>query len=176
MKKEDFRARLAHVLSTPELPLPSIDPQGWVWVQESMEKGTMQKFWVIFIWTKKYLFRLAKNPEESGLEQGVSTSKNSVLWFLCNWILHIRQLLYTKTCFLGPSLWWLIKTQIHLSINYFTIPGKLLEIYPILRSCKKSIDFLIQLWKHEWIHNHQVYFKSINFNPEHKTLAHEKSF
>lgn len=29
-EREDFRARLKHVLDTPELPMPKIDPQAWV--------------------------------------------------------------------------------------------------------------------------------------------------
>ena len=29
-EREDFRARVKHVLTTPDLPLPPIDPQGWV--------------------------------------------------------------------------------------------------------------------------------------------------
>lgn len=29
-EREDFRARLAHVLETPEQPMPKIDPQAWI--------------------------------------------------------------------------------------------------------------------------------------------------
>ncbi|MCF8451184.1 MAG: DinB family protein [Taibaiella sp.] len=35
---EDFRARVQHVLLTPEDPMPPIDPQGWVVSRKYMEK------------------------------------------------------------------------------------------------------------------------------------------
>ena len=37
-EREDFRARLAHVLGTPDQPMPKIDPQAWVTEREYMEQ------------------------------------------------------------------------------------------------------------------------------------------
>lgn len=37
-EREDFRARLAHVLSTPELPMPKIDPAAWVTERKYLEQ------------------------------------------------------------------------------------------------------------------------------------------
>jgi hypothetical protein len=38
-EREDFRARVTHCLKTPEAPMPSIDPQGWVNSRKYMEQN-----------------------------------------------------------------------------------------------------------------------------------------
>src|SRR5215204_5520218 len=37
-EREDFRARLKHVLETPEVPMPKIDPPAWVIERRYMEQ------------------------------------------------------------------------------------------------------------------------------------------
>ena len=37
-EREDFRARVRHVLETPELPMPKIDPQAWITERKYMEQ------------------------------------------------------------------------------------------------------------------------------------------
>lgn len=37
-EREDFRSRLAHVLSTPGQPMPKIDPQAWIADRKYMEQ------------------------------------------------------------------------------------------------------------------------------------------
>lgn len=46
-EREDFRARVRHILETPTAPLPPIDPPGWVSARRYMEQdfaATLQKF------------------------------------------------------------------------------------------------------------------------------------
>jgi len=46
-EREDFRARLKHVLGTPEAPMPKIDPQVWVTERKYREQdfeATLEKF------------------------------------------------------------------------------------------------------------------------------------
>lgn len=42
-EREDFRARLRHVLETPDEPLPSIDPVGWVTQRDYLAQDYDQK-------------------------------------------------------------------------------------------------------------------------------------
>ena len=46
-EREDFRARLRHVLETPDRPMPKIDPPAWVTERKYMEQDfeeTLKKF------------------------------------------------------------------------------------------------------------------------------------
>src|ERR1700749_3427055 len=38
-EREDFRARIKHTITTPELPLPSINPAGWVTERKYSERS-----------------------------------------------------------------------------------------------------------------------------------------
>ena len=41
-EREDFRARLKHVLETPDEPMPKIDPPGWVSERDYMEQDFIE--------------------------------------------------------------------------------------------------------------------------------------
>lgn len=101
-EREDFRARLLHVLDTPDKPLPSIDPQGWVvtrnYIQQDFE-STLGKF----LNERRESVRLLKslqNPDWSLAYTHPKFGPMSGKLFLSNWLahdyLHIRQVLYTK--------------------------------------------------------------------------------
>lgn len=108
-EREDFRARLAHVLSTPELPLPSIDPQGWVSSRKYGERNYAEVL-SNFLSERKVSvdwLKSLKNPDWSKAYQHPKFGPMSAKLFLCNWLahdyLHIRQLLYTKHAFLSAQ-------------------------------------------------------------------------
>src|SRR5690349_12335538 len=42
-EREDFRARVKHVLETPDAPMPKIDPPAWVIQRKYMEQNFSKK-------------------------------------------------------------------------------------------------------------------------------------
>ena len=106
-EREDFRARLQHVLNSPEAPLPSIDPQTWVKSRDYIH----QDFQIVlanFLEERKHSvdwLRSLENPDWNRYYQHPKFGPMSAKLFLSNWLahdfLHIRQILFTKHVFLG---------------------------------------------------------------------------
>lgn len=99
----DFRTRLAHVLKTPELPLPSsIDPEGWVKDKKYIEQDFDQKLMAFLEERKKSItwLKSLKNPNWKNAYQHPKYGSLSAKMFLVNWVahdyLHIRQILKLK--------------------------------------------------------------------------------
>lgn len=108
-EREDFRARLKHTLETPQLPLPKIDPPGWVAERKYTEwkyTETLEKFLAERRKSVEWLNSLV-NPEWTNTHQHPTLGKLSVEMFLCNWLahdyLHFRQITKLKYDFLKQS-------------------------------------------------------------------------
>jgi len=101
-EREDFRARLKHVLETPDEPLPSIDPVAWVkdrkYLQQDYEdrlKSFLEERTQSVAWLKSLdnpaWYNAYRHPKF-----GAMTGK----MFLANWLahdyLHIRQITRLK--------------------------------------------------------------------------------
>ena len=89
-EREDFRARLKHVLETPEAPLPPIDPTGWVAARKYMEQdfGAMRdKFLAERDRSVAWLQGL-KNPAWTNAWQHPEYGPMSASLFLVNWVAH----------------------------------------------------------------------------------------
>ena len=143
-------------------------------------RRTMQKFWVIFIWTKSICW-LAKIPEESGLEQGVSTSKfgpmSAKLFFVQlarAWLFTYKAVVIHEHAFKCPIRRGFVlcgKLVIDKNIDpfinkLFHDTWKLLEIYPILED-RVKIDWFFNttLKTRMWIHNHSGVFRKVLISP-----------
>lgn len=101
-EREDFRTRLIHVLNNPDLPLPSIDPQGWVTSRNYNEQDfdvTLKKF-LNERRESVGILKSLQSPDWSRAYMHPKFGPMSGKLFLSNWIahdyLHIRQVLYTK--------------------------------------------------------------------------------
>jgi len=113
-EREDFRARLKHVLETPTLPLPQIDPSGWVKKRKYIE----QDYYIIFKDLKKERdqsyewLKSLFNPKWDNAFKHPKYGAMTAKMFLTNWLahdyLHIRQIIKLKFNFLkqlsGESL------------------------------------------------------------------------
>ncbi|MBI3511444.1 MAG: DinB family protein [Bacteroidetes bacterium] len=99
---DDFRARTKHTLSTPELPLPKTDPQGWV-----KERNYAANDYAITL--KKFLserknsvqwLRDLKNPDWGKTHHHPKIGPITAKLFLVNWhahdLLHMRQIIRTQ--------------------------------------------------------------------------------
>jgi len=101
-EREDFRTRVALVLSNPDTPLPKIDPEGWVKAR-SYEKQDFELKLDEFIQERKnsveWLHSL-KEPKWENAYQHPNFGALSAKMFLANWLahdlLHIRQVLKIK--------------------------------------------------------------------------------
>ncbi len=109
-EREDFRARVKHILETPNEPMPKIDPQAWV----------KDRFYM----NKDYKEMLDKFLEERDESIAYVESLTNANWanvyihpkvgpipaslILHNWIahdyLHIRQILFTKYQYLKTHI------------------------------------------------------------------------
>ena len=101
-EREDFRARMRHVLESPELPLPPIDPPGWVQKRQYIQQNysdTLNKFLKEREQSIKWLQSL-KNPKWENAYDHPKFGKMTAKMFLFNWLahdyLHIRQILKLK--------------------------------------------------------------------------------
>lgn len=108
-EREDFRARLAHVLQHPQQTLPPIDPQGWVkarnyadqdyarCLQDFLEERRQSLNWL----------RGLQNPVWENAYQHPKFGPLSARLFLTNWVahdyLHIRQIVFTLHDFLQKT-------------------------------------------------------------------------
>jgi hypothetical protein len=105
-EREDFRARLKQVLETPELPFPSIDPQGWVQSRKYLEQDfetMLKKFCEERNESVAWLKSLA-SPAWKNAYHHPKFGPLSGNLFLSNWLehdyLHLRQILTVKHLYL----------------------------------------------------------------------------
>lgn len=101
-EREDFRTRVKHVLETPDLPLPPIDPPGWVQERKYIQQNytdTLSKFLQEREQSVKWLQTLT-NPQWDNFYVHPKFGQMTAKMFLCNWLahdyLHIRQILKLK--------------------------------------------------------------------------------
>jgi len=101
-EREDFKARIKHVLETPTAPLPPIDPQGWVIARQYIEQNYSEKL-INFLTEReqsvKWL-RSLTNPNWDNAYQHEKLGTMTAQMFLSNWLahdyLHIRQIIKLK--------------------------------------------------------------------------------
>jgi hypothetical protein len=101
-EREDFRARIKHVFETPELPLPPIDPAGWVTSRGYMQwnyQDTLGKFSEERKNSVRWLQSL-NNPQWKNVHHHPKFGAMSAEMFLANWLahdyLHFRQIIKIK--------------------------------------------------------------------------------
>ena len=99
---DDFRARVNHTLHNPELPMPSIDPVGWVTSRNYMEQEydtVLKSFLAERVKSIEWLQSLA-NPQWNNKYMHPKFGDMSAEYFLTNWLahdyLHIRQITKLK--------------------------------------------------------------------------------
>ena len=97
-EREDFRARVKHVLENPELPLPSIDPAGWVKERKYMEQDYEEKL-DAFLKERKQSAGWLQSLDNPGWTNAYMHPKFGEMpaqLFLANWLahdyLHFRQI------------------------------------------------------------------------------------
>ena len=106
-EREDFRARLDHVLISPSEPLPPIDPVGWVSSRKYSERNYTEML-TLFLEEReqsvKWL-RSLDSPKWDNAYDHPKFGKMSAELFLVNWLahdlLHIRQILSVKHKYLS---------------------------------------------------------------------------
>lgn len=105
-EREDFRARTKHILETPYLALPSIDPQGWVserrYIDQSYDE-VLSKFLEERKVSVQWLQSL-QNPDWNITYQHPKFGPMSAKMMLSNWLahdyIHIRQVVRVKYYYL----------------------------------------------------------------------------
>lgn len=106
---EDFRQRLRHVIETPQLEMPPINPTDWVIERNYQERdySTMLK---IFISERKISIEWLNNLSQPKWESFYRHPKIGVLsasMFLHNWVahdyLHIRQIVNIRYHYLKSN-------------------------------------------------------------------------
>jgi hypothetical protein len=113
-EREDFRARLKQVLENPDLPLPPIDPVGWVSQRNYMQQNFEEKIRQFTEERKQSIAWLESlsSPEWKNAYVHPKFGPLSAELFLANWLehdyLHFRQILGVKHFYLkeksGESL------------------------------------------------------------------------
>ena len=109
-EREDFRARLIHVLDTPNLPMPSIDSEGWVTSREYSSQNFDEKL-AMFLEERAssvmWLQSLKAAPWDNAYQHPVMGPLPASL-FLSNWLAHdyhhIRQINRVKYEYLQWNL------------------------------------------------------------------------
>jgi hypothetical protein len=101
-EREDFRARVKHVLETPDQPMPPINPQDWVLERKYMEQdfeNTADKFLEERAFSIKWLNGL-KSPSWKQAYMHPKVGPISAEFLLANWLahdyLHFRQITRLK--------------------------------------------------------------------------------
>jgi hypothetical protein len=101
-EREDFRTRTKQVLESPELPLPKIDPVGWVIERKYLQQNFSEKlkdFLSEREQSVKWLQSL-KNPKWENAYNHPKLGKMTAKLILANWLahdyLHIRQITKLK--------------------------------------------------------------------------------
>lgn len=97
-EREDFRARVKHVLDTPALPIPPIDPQGWVSSRRYSEQDFAEKVQE-FLQERSQSIAWLQSLNEPAWENTYlhpSLGRQTASHYLANWLahdyLHLRQL------------------------------------------------------------------------------------
>ncbi|MCB9285576.1 MAG: DinB family protein [Lewinellaceae bacterium] len=106
-EREDFRARVRHVLLKPTEPMPPIDPQGWVNERKYISRDYSDML-DIFLEERRssvaWLHSLVSPPWQNTYQHPKLGPLSAEL-FLANWLahdyLHIRQVLGLKFALLG---------------------------------------------------------------------------
>jgi len=101
-EREDFRYRVQHVLEQPTVPLPSIDPEGWVIQRDYIRQDYYEKL-AAFLAERsqsiEWLQRL-ENPSWENTYHHNHFGPMSAKYFLTNWLahdyLHFRQITRLK--------------------------------------------------------------------------------
>jgi hypothetical protein len=108
-EREDFRARVKHVLETPESPMPPIDPAGWVAERKYMEKdynGMLKMFLEERERSVSWLRSLVAPPWENAYQHPKVGPVTAELIFV-NWhahdLLHMRQIIGVKHKYLAQQ-------------------------------------------------------------------------
>jgi hypothetical protein len=101
-EREDFRARVKHSLETPDLDMPSIDPQGWVISRNYIGQDYNNKLQQ-FVKERDESINWLHSLPEPNWESAYSHpkfGKMTAKMFLSNWLahdyLHIRQITKLK--------------------------------------------------------------------------------
>jgi hypothetical protein len=101
-EREDFRARLKHVLEHPQNPMAKIDPVAWVTERKYMEQDfeyMLSQFLTERAESVKWLRQLKEPKWDNEVVHPKFGSFNGKL-FLSNWLahdyLHFRQILFLK--------------------------------------------------------------------------------
>lgn len=108
-EREDFRARLRHVLAAPDQPLPPSDPVGWIKERNYMGQDYEQKLQDFLEQRRQSVawLRSLQNPAWGNAFQHKTHGPLRAQMFLENWLehdyLHIRQILNLKHEYLAQS-------------------------------------------------------------------------
>lgn len=98
-EREDFRARLRHVLEHPEAPLPPIDPVGWVNSRHYLQQDYHSKVELFLEERRQSVawLRSLQSPKWDNAHQHPKFGPMSGKLFLSNWLahdyLHLRQII-----------------------------------------------------------------------------------
>lgn len=97
-EREDFRTRVLHTLTTPEHPVPSIDPQGWVRDRDYAMQDYSEKV-KAFVEERTASVQTLRNlgqPDWTRVYHHPTLGTISAFQFLTNWLAHdyhhIRQI------------------------------------------------------------------------------------
>ena len=105
-EREDFRARIDHILKTPQLTMPSINPQEWVYDRNYSGQNYPERVKEFLNERSKSIAWLQEVVNENWQETYMHPKVGPVTaeLILVNWIahdyLHIRQLIKNKYMFL----------------------------------------------------------------------------
>ena len=109
-EREDFRARVRHVLRRPDKPMPPIDPVGWVKDRHYMEQDYDQMVQLFLSERKTSLLWLSnlQAPAWENAYQHPTRGSMSAGFFLSNWLahdyLHFRQINRLRYAYLQQEL------------------------------------------------------------------------
>ncbi len=108
-EKEDFRTRIASVLSDPHKPLPMFNPLDWVTERKYMQQDFDTKVRLLLEERAKSVdwLKSLKNPSWNNACLHPKLGPLSAEYFLANWLahdyLHIRQVQKVVYLYLGKS-------------------------------------------------------------------------
>lgn len=101
-EREDFRARVKHILETPDLPMPSINPVGWV-TERNYLKQDFNKVLNNFLNERNLSIEWLENLETdkwNNINHHPKLGDISANMIFANWLahdyLHIRQIIRLK--------------------------------------------------------------------------------
>lgn len=108
-EREDFRARVRHVLETPDRPMPKIDPQAWLTERKYLEQdyGTVLKEFLAERDESVAWLRGLIAPDWKSFYQHPTVGPISAEFLLANWVAHdihhIRQVNAMRYAYLKES-------------------------------------------------------------------------